>query len=203
MKIKEFGEVYFQRFQEAMSGIEVSNLSSELSFGTALEQIHDKISEVQNNNKKIMIIGNGGSAGVASHLSVDFWKNGNIRSVAFNDSSLLTCVANDFSFKDVFQVPIRQFADKGDMLICISSSGGSENIKRGAEAARELGCSVITCSGFNPENPLRKVGDLNFYVPSYSYGVVETLHQLIIHAFLDAKLHCTDKLDVFMKNNEM
>ena len=95
-----------------------------------------------------MIIGNGGSAGVASHMAVDFWKNGGVRAMTFNDAPVLTCVANDYSYEEVFEVPIRQFANPGDIAICISSSGSSINIRRGAKAAKEMGCHVITCSGF-------------------------------------------------------
>lgn len=203
MNIKEFSNTYFQRFQEAMDNIEASDASTALAYGDALEKVQDLLVEVQKTANKIMIIGNGGSAGVASHMSVDFWKNGNVRAMTFNDAPTLTCVSNDYSYEDVFQVPIRQFAVAGDIVICISSSGGSENIIRGAQAGIDTGCHVITCSGFDPENPLRKMGNLNFFVPSYSYGFVETLHQLIIHSFLDAKMYCGDKRDIFMKNREM
>jgi D-sedoheptulose 7-phosphate isomerase len=203
VNIKEFSDAYFQRFQEAMKGIEATDKKKVLPYGTAMEKVQDLLKEVQIGGNKIMIIGNGGSAGVASHLSIDFWKNGNIKAMTFNDASILTCISNDYSFEDVFQVPIRQFAVEGDIVICISSSGESENILRGSIAAREMGCHVITCSGFSPDNALRKTGDLNFFVPAYSYGFVETLHQLIIHSFLDAKMYCADKRDVFMKNREM
>ena len=203
MNIKEFSNAYFQRFQEAMEGIEASDAEGKMDYTDAMVKVQDLLKVVQENKNKIMIIGNGGSAGVASHMSVDFWKNGNVRAMTFNDAPTLTCVSNDYTYEDVFQIPIRQFAVEGDVVICISSSGGSENIKRGAIAGKECGCHVITCSGFNPENPLRSMGDLNFYVPSYSYGFVETLHQLIIHSFLDAKMYCIDKRDVFMRNMEM
>ena len=203
MNIKEFSQTYFQRFTEAMEGIEASDLVGAMSYEDAMVKVQDLLKVVQEKKSKVMIIGNGGSAGVASHMSVDFWKNGNVRSMTFNDAPTLTCVSNDYSYEDVFQIPIRQFAVEGDVIICISSSGGSENILRGAKAGKECGCHIVTCSGFNPDNPLRKMGDLNFYVPSHSYGFVETLHQLIIHSFLDAKMYCFDKRDIFMKNLEM
>lgn len=146
------------------------------------------------------MVGNGGSAGIASHMAVDYWKNGGVKATAFNDSSLLTCIANDLSYAEVFAKPIETFADKGDVVFCISSSGNSENILNAANQALKSNCTVVTFSGFSKENSLRKLGNLNFYVPSHSYGFAEIIHNLIIHNILDAKLYCFDKKDVFNKN---
>ena len=192
-----------QRFQAALEDIEVSGPNQPLSTGEALDQTNAWLKEAQQNGNKIMIVGNGGSAGVASHMAVDFWKNGGVRAMTFNDAPVLTCISNDYSYEEVFEVPIRQFANRGDIAICISSSGNSVNIRRGANAAQEMGCHVITCTGFKADNPLRSLGDLNFYVPSYSYGFVETLHQLIIHVILDNKLYLMDRKDVFYRNEIM
>ncbi len=137
---------------------------------------------------KLMFIGNGASASIASHMSTDFWKNGGIRAMAFNDSSLLTCISNDYGYRHVFEKPIEMFAHKGDIVFAISSSGKSENILRGANAARALGGYVITLSGFRPDNPLMSLGDLNFYVPAEEYGPVEIIHHSICHCILDTIL---------------
>ena len=136
--------------------------------------------------RKAIFIGNGGSAAIASHQAVDLWKNGGVRAIAFNDSSLLTCIANDYAFAHVFEKPVEMFADAGDVLIAISSSGRSENVLRGARAARERRCHVVTLSGFAPDNPLRGLGDLNFYAPGQGYGLVEITHLAICHAIIDA-----------------
>lgn len=142
------------------------------------------LSQVKTNNK-LIFIGNGGSAAIASHQAIDFWKNGGIRAVTFNDASLLTCISNDFGYKYVFEKPIEMFADHGDVLIAISSSGKSENILKGLKAARQKKCRIITLSGFSKRNTLRSLGDLNFYVPSNSYGFVEIIHLSICHCILD------------------
>ncbi|MBI2526500.1 MAG: SIS domain-containing protein [Candidatus Rokubacteria bacterium] len=136
--------------------------------------------------RKVIFIGNGGSAAIASHQAVDYWKNGGMRAVAFNDPSLLTCVSNDFGYPHVFEKPIEMFADAGDVLVAISSSGKSENILRGAEAAGRTPCRIITLSGFQADNPLRRLGELNFWSPSSSYGHVEITHHAICHAVVDA-----------------
>lgn len=135
--------------------------------------------------RKIIFIGNGGSAAIASHQAVDYWKNGGMRAVAFNDSSLLTCVGNDYGYVHVFEKPVEMFADPGDVLIAISSSGQSENILRGSQAALSKGCTLLTMSGFKSDNPLRKLGAVNFYVPSASYGFVEISHLALCHCLVD------------------
>ena len=78
------------------------------------------------------------------------------------------------------------FADEGDILMAISSSGNSENIHRGVQAARSAQCEVITFSGFEEGNPLQSMGDYNFYVASPSYGPVEIIHLSICHCICDA-----------------
>ena len=135
--------------------------------------------------RKAIFIGNGGSAAIASHQAVDFWKNGGVRAIAFNDTSLLTCIGNDYGFAEVFAKPVEMFADAGDVLIAISSSGRSENVLRGARAARARHCHVVTLSGFAPDNPLRGLGDLNFYAPGQGYGLVEITHLAVCHAIAD------------------
>lgn len=136
----------------------------------------------------IVFIGNGGSAAIAGHMAVDYWKNGRLRATAFNDAALLTCLSNDFGYPRVFEAPIAMFARRGDVLVAISSSGRSENILRGAAAARRRGCRVVTLSGFRPDNPLRGRGDLNFYAPANAYGPVEITHLALLHGMLDAHI---------------
>lgn len=203
MDIQQFVKKYATDFSSLVNSLEATSASGKLSYEAGIEKGVELVKQVQAANKKIMMVGNGGSAGIASHQAVDYWKNGGVRATAFNDSSLLTCISNDFSYAEVFSVPIAKFADKGDIAFCISSSGGSKNILNAAEQARKSGCSVVTFSGFKADNPLRKMGDLNFYLPSHSYGYVEILHLYIIHTILDAKLYCSDKVDVFNKNQPL
>lgn len=170
----------FQRVEVTDS--EGTNLGFDLGFSAAMALVRTQTAR----GCKVIFIGNGGSAAIASHQAVDYWKNGGMRAIAFNDSSLLTCVSNDFGYRHVFEKPIAMFADSEDVLIAISSSGQSENIHRGVSAARARQCHVITMSGFQPDNHLRQLGDVNFYVPSRSYGEVEITHLAICHAILDS-----------------
>src|SRR5204862_375130 len=122
--LKGLGEVFLK--------IEASNAQGKSeSLETGLEEAVKIVVEQGNKRKKIIFIGNGGSAAIASHQSVDYWKNGGIRAIAFNDVSLLTCIGNDYGYPFVFEKPIEMFADPGDVLIAISSSGKSDNILNG------------------------------------------------------------------------
>jgi D-sedoheptulose 7-phosphate isomerase len=134
---------------------------------------------------KTIIIGNGGSAAIASHVAIDLSKNAGVRAMAFNDPSALTCLANDYGFEHVFSKQIEYHASAKDVLIAISSSGKSEDILRAVQAARTIGCAIITFSGFYYDNPLRKLGDMNFYVPADRYGYVELSHMVWLHAIID------------------
>jgi D-sedoheptulose 7-phosphate isomerase len=136
----------------------------------------------------IIFVGNGGSAGISSHMSIDFSKNGKLRSMAFNDPSALTCLGNDLGYDNIFSTQLNFHARPGDLLIAISSSGRSPNILSAVAAARERQCGVITLSGFTENNPLRQLGDVNFYLNSKLYGFVEIGHLSLCHAILDTDM---------------
>ena len=134
---------------------------------------------------KLMFVGNGGSAAIASHMAIDYSKNGGLRALSFNDGAALTCLANDLGYENVFAHQIDLHGQAGDLLIAISSSGTSANIVRAAEVACDRACTVLTLSGFSPDNGLRGLGDMNVYIPSSEYGFVEVSHLNICHAALD------------------
>lgn len=158
---------------------------TDLDFYEGVEKAAFIITTQTGSNRKLIFIGNGASAAISSHLSTDFWKNGGMRAVAFNDCSGLTCIGNDYGYRHVFEKPIEMFAEEGDVLIGISSSGRSENVLLGVKAARAKACKVITLSGFKSDNALLLLGDLNFHVPAQAYGPVEVLHHSICHCILD------------------
>lgn len=179
-------EKYFSEFKNTLSKIQVTDENNKaIDFINGLEAAINLIVSQTSKGNKIIFIGNGGSASIASHQAIDFFKNGGMRAICFNDSSLLTCLSNDFGYQYVFEKPVEMFADNGDILVAISSSGKSENILRGVDAGRKTGCNIITMSGFKPNNPLRSKGNLNFYVPSDSYGYVEIAHLTLCHCMVD------------------
>lgn len=134
--------------------------------------------------RKVIFIGNGGSAAIASHMAVDWTKNGPIRAVAFNDAATLTCLSNDHGYPNVFAKQLEYYAQTGDLVVIISSSGKSPNVLAAARAANALGLDSVRLSGMDPENELRRGGRLNFYVPSGDYGLVELTHLCLLHAIV-------------------
>lgn len=143
------------------------------------------IKAISRAGNKLIIAGNGGSAAMASHVSVDFTKAAGIRAINFNEADLLTCFANDYGYGRVFEKAVEFYGDKGDLLVLISSSGGSENIVNAAQRAKKLEMKVITFSGFERENPLRHLGDINFWIDSKAYNIVEMTHHIWLLAIVD------------------
>jgi D-sedoheptulose 7-phosphate isomerase len=148
-------------------------------------QTRDLLLDVRRRGSKAIIVGNGGSSAIASHLAIDFAKNAKIPVICFGDAAQITCLANDYGYENWLAAAIRMNGRSGDTLIAISSSGKSPNILNGVAAARELGMSVVTLSGFTPDNPLRKLGDINFWIDSKAYNVVETAHQFWLMSVID------------------
>jgi D-sedoheptulose 7-phosphate isomerase len=187
MSLKESAESYYSNLSHMLKKIQTTQKNgNSFDFFSAIESTGQLAMVQTKAGGKIMFIGNGASASIASHMSTDYWKNGGMRAIAFNDAALLTCLSNDCGYENVFGKSVEMFADEGDILVAISSSGKSENILNGVYAARKQGAHVVTLSGFKPDNPLRSVGDINFYVPDEEYGPVEIIHLSITHCILDA-----------------
>jgi D-sedoheptulose 7-phosphate isomerase len=203
MEIAEFTTKYSVEFHKAVEEIEVTvGLGKQVGFTRGIELSVDMLLQLQAAEKRIYIVGNGGSAAIASHAAIDLWKNGGIPTLTFNDSSLLTCISNDIGYEEVFSTPLEMFATKDDLVICISSSGNSENIVKACQTAKLKQCQLVTLSGFSPDNKIRSLGNVNFFVPAFSYGFAEIVHQYILHCILDAKMYCRDAKDVFNKNHK-
>jgi D-sedoheptulose 7-phosphate isomerase len=180
---------YFEAVHGVITKVEVTDeLCKPINTNSAVEKIIDLLHQVRDTKKKNIFIGNGGSAAIASHMAIDYSKNGRLPSLAFNDGSALTCLGNDLGFENVFAEQIKLHARQGDLLFAISSSGASANILAAVKQAKESGCQVITLSGFSADNPLREQGVLNWYVKSLEYGFVEISHLVICHAILDLEM---------------
>ncbi|MCB1134729.1 MAG: SIS domain-containing protein [Chlamydiia bacterium] len=148
----------------------------------SLELLH----RVRAQDGKAMIVGNGGSAAIASHMQNDLCKCDGMRAMVFSETPLLTAWTNDVGYEVAYERQLLLWAEPRDILIAISSSGQSQNIVRTATTAQQEGVPVITLSGFSPKNTLRQIGDLNFFVPSMSYGMVELSHSILCHFLTDS-----------------
>jgi D-sedoheptulose 7-phosphate isomerase len=166
---------YFSEIYKNICDIDQSNLDS----------IIQRLKFVSNNNGKVIVVGNGGSAAIASHVSVDLTKAAGIRAINFNESDLLTCFANDYGYEHWVAMALHFYADPGDVVILISSSGTSANMLNGAAKSQSMNLHTITCTGFKDDNPLRGLGEINLWVNSAEYNIVETVHQTWLLAVVD------------------
>ncbi len=166
---------YFAKIKESLDLIDTSKLENLVSI----------FLEANNNNNKIMLVGNGGSATIADHITIDFINAAGIRAVNFNDPALITCFSNDYGYENWVERALDCYANSGDVLVLISSSGQSKNMLVGARKAKSLGLDVITLTGFSSNNPLRGLGDINLWVDSNEYNIVEMTHHIWLLAAVD------------------
>ena len=184
--MRELLDRWIGSLANAMRAAEVTDLASKkLTLESGCEWVRKAAHEAHNAGNKIIFIGNGGSAGIASHLAIDFSKNGGLRALAFNDPSALTCLGNDLGYENVFAKQLDFHARPGDLLVAISSSGRSPNILEAVKVAHGRDCKIATFSGFTAQNELRRTGDVNFYIGAQEYGFVEVAHLALCHAVLD------------------
>jgi D-sedoheptulose 7-phosphate isomerase len=178
---------YSDKLHSFLKRVEITDMKGQtLDVNEGLSLIITNLHKIKTTQKKVMIIGNGGSAAIASHLQNDLCKAAQIRAMVFTEVPLLTALSNDISYAAAYRELIKLWADKQDMLFSISSSGRSQNIIDAVNTARDHGCNqIITLSGFLPDNPLRSMGDINIYVPSKEYGYVELAHSVLTHYISD------------------
>ena len=155
---------YFATLAEVLRGAEVTDLAAkELALDEGCEWVRKIAHETHDAGNKIIFVGNGGSAGIASHLAIDFSKNGGLRALAFNDPAALTCLGNDLGYENVFAKQLDFHGRPGDLLIAISSSGLLAEYSGGCEAGARPRLQSRNLFGIYRSNELRRTGDINFY----------------------------------------
>ena len=178
MDSKEFLTSYLHDFSDLVKP-DKKTINQLLEVAVLLKEVHSQ-------KKKVLIFGNGGSAAISSHFSVDLTKNAGLRCINCNESDLITCFANDYGFERWVEKAVDFYGDAGDLLIIISSSGSSKNMLNGVKAARNGNFrAVVTLSGFAENNPLRQLGDINLWINSRAYNFVENIHQIWLLAIVD------------------
>src|SRR5262245_16104465 len=181
---------YLADLSDLFDAVEAEALGAPLDVAEAIGLGAEFLEQTRLTDHRVYLVGNGGSAAVASHVATDAVKNAGLAATVFTDAALLTCLANDHGYPAVYARPIEVFGRRGDLLIAISSSGRSDNILLAAEAARAKQMGVITLTGFDPQNSLRRCTSalLHFYVPSNVYGYVEITHLALLHGMVDAAI---------------
>ena len=157
---------------------EYVNILKEFTDYSKIIEVADKIKGVNDNGNKVVFAGNGASAAMSSHAALDFKKQAKISTLSFNDAAFLTAYSNDYGYDRWVQKAIEHFCVKNDIAILISSSGKSPNIINGANKAKQKGVFVVTFSGFDNNNKLMELGDINFWLSSKAYNIIENIHQI-------------------------
>ena len=150
-----------------------------------ITRLKDRIAEARDSGRKLMLAGNGASASIASHLATDFAKQGGVRAMAFNDANLITALGNDCGYENWIARAVEIYADPRDILVLISSSGRSPNVVNAARAAAARGLYVAAFTGFDADNPLGAAADINFWVDSRAYNIVECTHMILLAGIVD------------------
>ena len=175
MKYNTFYKNYSKSISDLLSSINTNLIDQ------SVELIKKKIKT----NNTTYIVGNGGSASIASHVSVDFIKVAKVRSSTFNNSNLITCFANDYGYENWVKEAIQAYCLINDLVILISSSGTSSNILNAAKYCKDTNIDLITLSGFNKDNELSQLGKVNFHVNSKNYNHIEMTHHIILLSIVD------------------
>lgn len=171
-----------REFAEIVSRVACSRANGEeVDCEAGTEEVLEILRHAKDRQASVYLIGNGGSAAVASHAIPDFIKMAGVRASVLHEPSLMTCMSNDFGYENAFAKILETVARSGDVLVAISSSGQSANICNGAQKMREVGGQVISLSGFDADNRLRRLGDINLWLESHDYGYVEIGHLFLLH----------------------
>jgi|TARA_Y100000294_G_scaffold131899_1_gene124272 phosphoheptose isomerase len=175
--VADYAVAYFDQAKAAAQSVDQEKLEAAL---TCLDAAYER-------GGTIYACGNGGSAAISNHLACDHSKGGQtdtdlkpkVVSLSTN-MEIITAIANDISFDDIFVYQLRTLAEDGDVLLTISSSGDSENVVRAARWAKEKGLDVIAFTGFDGGRST-KLATVNLHVEGDNYGVVEDTHQSLMH----------------------
>lgn len=178
-------ELYFKEVYDGLQKTIVTLNGKEVSLAEGVEKWIDRARKVQENGSLMFFCGNGASATMAEHMSHDWFQNGKVNTYTVSETSHITAISNDVSYADVFAYRIERILKESDILVTISSSGNSPNVIRAIEEAKKKGSFVVTVSGKGADNKSRQMGDLCFYVPLDTYGLVESSHAVLLHAVLD------------------
>lgn len=167
---------YFEEYQQLAFGADIH---------PTIEAFAELAAKVRDRGGKLMFAGNGASASTSEHGAVDFTKQGKVRAITFHDPNLITCFANDYGYDNWMAKAIEHHASPQDAVVLISVSGNSPSVVNAAKYAKSVGLPVVSFTGRKPDNPLKQLADIDFFVPSNAYNVVECIHCIWLTAAID------------------
>ncbi len=178
-----------QYISELMHTLEQTRIyienDTQLDYDTGMQELVRCFTRHKEEGTQIFFIGNGGSSAIASHMTADFMKNGGMKTYSLYDNAVTTCMGNDYGYECVFSRPLEFLGQEGDLLVAVSSSGNSQNIVNAIDMANIKKMEIITFTGFKRDNKTKQLGTINVYVPSEQYGIVESIHNLMLQQVVD------------------
>lgn len=178
---------YISELIERLESTEIWDVKGQLcdNYNRAIQMLLDMFTRHKENGSQLFFIGNGGSSAIASHMTADFMKNGGMNTYSLYDQAVITCMGNDYGYEYIFSRPLQFLIREDDLIVAISSSGNSKNIINAIQTAKYKKAEIITFTGFEPDNQVKQLGDMNVYVPCKKYGIVESIHNLILQQIVD------------------
>jgi D-sedoheptulose 7-phosphate isomerase len=180
LKFNDFLNNYIFKLSESIKNTDIK----------AIEKAANKIYQTIKQKKTIYVCGNGGSAAISNHYICDYLKflrqHSNLKPKIISLSSnieTITAISNDFDYSQVFKYQAESLFEKNDLLIVISSSGNSENVKEVVKYSKKKGVKVIGFSGFNG-GFLKKHSDISVHIDANNYGIAEDSHHILMHIIL-------------------
>lgn len=171
---KLFFREYFEKYKRLVDKIDHKKV----------ENLYSQIKRLKKKDK-ILIFGNGAGASIASHFSNDLTNVAKIRTLSFDNSAQLTCLANDYGYENWVKKVIEYYATKKDLIILISASGESENMIKAAKFCKFKQIKFFSLTGFKKNNKLNKNSKQHLWIDSMSYNKVELIQLLILLSIVD------------------
>ena len=145
---------------------------------------YEKFKEAFESHDRVIILGNGGSSSVASHISQDYMKFQGKKVSILSDPSMLTMLTNDYGYENAYQKFLEYYVEENSLVVLLSSGGESDNILNCLTWCEENSVDYGILTGFSPDNRIRSMATnaiWNYYINSEDYGVVECIHQIFLH----------------------
>jgi len=177
---------YLQAITKGMTSVVTSIDHQDVSLEDFFNILVKKITNLQNNNGKLIFLGNGASSAFSNHMALDWHKNGGVISRSLSDSALLTALCNDYNYETALVEYIKiEKINSNDLVITTSSSGNSSNIVKVLEYCKIHKIDTFALSGLKSTNLSILNSRYSLYVPQKTYGIVECIHQIFHHLLLD------------------
>ena len=173
MKKNIYFEKYFKTFKKVLDTLELQKI----------DLLYNKLKK--NKKNKILIFGNGAGASIASHFANDLTNVAKIKTISFDNSAQITCLANDYGYENWVKKAIQYYANKNDIIIILSASGNSKNMINAAKFCRINKIKFFSITGFKRNNSLNKISPSHIWINSKSYNLVEATQLLILLSLVD------------------